>query len=149
MRAPSMAGSGFWLALLVVLILSARLVSDNRAPVTRRFKRRLQDDCEVRQPPPARPDLGLRLARWLGVAARRLGLPLGLWFGAALRRLWREFYYWTVGDLEVVDAPTVRGFCLSEMPDAWYAYRVRAEGRTRCRCPLDLAPATFRLRGHI
>ena len=63
-------------------------------------------------PVPVGPDIGLRLARWLGTASRRF---------------WREFYYWTVGEPDGPDASTARGFCLSEVPDYWYAYWVRAE----------------------
>jgi hypothetical protein len=107
MHAPSL---GF--LVLLALLLAAALVSDHRQQAPRRLKRRPVGPHPVVPPVPAGTDLRMRLARWLGAVARRLG---------------REFYYWTVDEPDGPDASATKGFCLSEVPDNWYAYRVRAE----------------------
>jgi hypothetical protein len=76
---------GVLLALLVIGILCTwlALVSQDRLPLTRRYRKRVAFQVPAPLPGPSRPDLGLRLAGWLGKVCGRL---------------WREFHYWTVGD---------------------------------------------------
>jgi hypothetical protein len=87
MSTRSVPGVVVILALLLIALLFAvpLLVSHCRLPVTRRYRNLQQYEVPLPSPVPARPDLGLRLARWLGMVCGRL---------------WREFYYWTVGDDE-------------------------------------------------
>jgi len=87
MNARHITGMGMVLALLLLgVLLAARpLVSEHRAPLLRKCRKRFADEAPLPSPGPSPPDLGLRLARWLG---------------AVCCRLWREFYYWTIGEDE-------------------------------------------------
>jgi len=112
MRASHTTGSLLALVLLLILVVTVPVMCEERK-LARRSVCRRRESCQNTLPAvPASPEWGPGLARRLG---------------AAYRRLCREFYYWTVGELDGPATTTARGFCLSEVPHSWYAYSVRTE----------------------
>jgi hypothetical protein len=97
------------LTLLVIALFAAKSELDRRTPQPRRPR----EDGSATLPENVE-NVGSQpwLARWLG---------------AACCRFWRTFYYWTVDELDGPADSTACGFYLSEVPQGWYAYRVRTE----------------------